>query len=274
MPILQLDGFTPTEPYHPVPKNYAEGLIVDFETTTQLNARDAADRARANHTGTQAAETITGLTAVIDTNTKVIGSVGVHSDVDVTTSTPVDGNILAWNNSNSAWEPNTVSGVSVTSVNGESGIVVLAANEIDASFTPSNYSRTAPDVEANLVGIDSAIGALGASSVTSVNTKSGTVVIDPDDLNDAATTHKFTNTAAINKLAGIEAGATASTGGFENVSSMSYNNLGLLTSFTADGDGYTITYNSDKTVNTIGDGSQTTTVSYAISGSISGIATS
>lgn len=40
------------------------GTIENHETTTQLNARDTANRNRANHTGTQAASTITGLADV------------------------------------------------------------------------------------------------------------------------------------------------------------------------------------------------------------------
>jgi hypothetical protein len=38
--------------------------ISDFETTTQLNSRDTANRDRANHTGTQDASSVTGLSAV------------------------------------------------------------------------------------------------------------------------------------------------------------------------------------------------------------------
>ena len=45
--------------------------------------------------------------------------------------------------------------------------------------------------------------------VSSVNTKTGAVVLDPDDLVDTATTNKFTTALDISKLAGIEAGATA-----------------------------------------------------------------
>ena len=44
--------------------------------------------------------------------------------------------------------------------------------------------------------------------VTSVNGANGVVVLDADDIDDAATTHKFTTAADISKLAGIEAGAT------------------------------------------------------------------
>ena len=40
--------------------------IANFETTTQLNARDTANRDRANHTGTQAISTVTGLQTALD----------------------------------------------------------------------------------------------------------------------------------------------------------------------------------------------------------------
>jgi hypothetical protein len=49
------DAYTETE---------VDNLIIDFETTTQLNSRDTANRSRSNHTGTQAASTITGLATV------------------------------------------------------------------------------------------------------------------------------------------------------------------------------------------------------------------
>lgn len=44
-------------------------------------------------------------------------------------------------------------------------------------------------------------------AVDSVNALTGVVVLDPDDLDDTATTNKFTTAADISKLAGIEAGA-------------------------------------------------------------------
>jgi len=43
--------------------------------------------------------------------------------------------------------------------------------------------------------------------VSSVNAKTGVVVLNPDDLNDTSTTHKFTTAADKTKLAGIEANA-------------------------------------------------------------------
>ena len=45
------------------------------------------------------------------------------------------------------------------------------------------------------------------SAVVTVNTQTGAVVLDADDIDDGSTTHKFTDATAISKLSGIEAGA-------------------------------------------------------------------
>lgn len=47
----------------------------------------------------------------------------------------------------------------------------------------------------------------GSGAVDSVNGQTGVVVLDPDDLDDTATTNKFTTAGDISKLAGIETGA-------------------------------------------------------------------
>ena len=47
----------------------------------------------------------------------------------------------------------------------------------------------------------------GLGAVDSVNGQTGVVVLDADDIDDTSTTHKFTTTGDISKLAGIEAGA-------------------------------------------------------------------
>jgi len=50
-------------------------------------------------------------------------------------------------------------------------------------------------------------GGVAGQAVSSVNEKTGAVVLDPDDLDDATTTHKFISEAELAKLAGVEAGA-------------------------------------------------------------------
>lgn len=47
----------------------------------------------------------------------------------------------------------------------------------------------------------------GGGAVDSVNTQTGAVVLDADDINDSVTTNKFAIAAELTKLAGIEAGA-------------------------------------------------------------------
>lgn len=77
------------------------------------------------------------------------------------------------------------------------GSVIKTAYEGEAdtnAFTDAEKSK--------LAGI--AAGA-EVNTVDSVNSLTGAVVLDPDDLDDTSTTNKFTTAAEISKLAGIEA---------------------------------------------------------------------
>lgn len=67
----------------------------------------------------------------------------------------------------------------------------------------TNKFFTASD-ETKLGGIEAGAE---VNTVDSVNGQTGTVVLDPDDLDDSATTNKFTTAGDISKLTGIEAGA-------------------------------------------------------------------
>lgn len=58
-----------------------------------------------------------------------------------------------------------------------------------------------------------AVGAGAAGAVDSVNTQTGAVVLDADDISDSATTNKWTTAANLAKLAGIEAGADVTDAG-------------------------------------------------------------
>jgi hypothetical protein len=50
-----------------------------------------------------------------------------------------------------------------------------------------------------------------SDAITSVNTKTGVVVLNPDDLDDTSTTHKFTSATEIAKLSGIPDGTDIQT---------------------------------------------------------------
>jgi hypothetical protein len=77
----------------------------------------------------------------------------------------------------------------------------------------------------------------GGGAVNSVNAKTGIVVINPDDLDDASSTHKFTNSSDVSKLAGIASGAEvnvnpdwdASSGDAQILNKPTVQKLGLVT---------------------------------------------
>ena len=77
--------------------------------------------------------------------------------------------------------------------------------EIKQAYEGENDTNAFTDNEkSKLSGIES--GAQ-VNVVDSVNGQTGAVTLSPDDLDDAASTHKFTSQAEIDKLAGIESGA-------------------------------------------------------------------
>ena len=69
--------------------------IADFETTTELNSRDTANRDRANHTGTQLANTISNFDSAVAAN--VIPS-GLNGQIQFNDSDTFGGDTaLTWN---------------------------------------------------------------------------------------------------------------------------------------------------------------------------------
>jgi len=79
------------------------------------------------------------------------------------------------------------------------------ASEIKTAYESNSDTNAFTDAEkTKLSGIESGAE---VNDVTSVNTQTGAVVLDADDIDDTATTNKFTTASDISKLSGIEAGA-------------------------------------------------------------------
>jgi len=129
----------------------------------------------------------------------------------------------------------------VDSVNTQTGAVVLDADDIDDTSTTNKFTtaaeisklaliedeatadqtgaeiKTAYESQANTNAFtDSEKSLLAtvssgaeANTVDSVNTQTGAVVLDADDISDSTTTNKFTTALDISKLANIEENATA-----------------------------------------------------------------
>jgi len=79
------------------------------------------------------------------------------------------------------------------------------ASEIKTAYESNADTNAFTDAEqSKLAGIESGAE---VNTVDSVNTQTGTVVLDADDIDDSTTTNKFTTAADKSKLDGIESGA-------------------------------------------------------------------
>jgi len=109
--------------------------------------------------------------------------------------------------------PTDADGVTAVLQDVQDGKGVASALQISTTAVHVNGDLTLSgtvdgrDIAADGSKLDGISSGAEVNAVDSVNTKTGTVVIDPDDLSDAATTNKFTTAADITKLSGIEAGA-------------------------------------------------------------------
>lgn len=80
--------------------------------------------------------------------TVTIGGTGAATiddlaDVDTSTVAPTDGQVLAWDNTAGQWEPVDASTGAVDSVNGQTGVVVLDADDIDDTSATHKFATAA-----------------------------------------------------------------------------------------------------------------------------------
>ena len=199
-----------------------DGQVLTYDTINGWQPEDAAG----------AVDSVNGQTGTVSLDTADL--------TDVDTTAPTDGQVLRYVSASSKYVPTTLSSTApVDSVNGQTGAVVLDADDISDATTTNKYT-TAADIS-KLAGIEAGAEvnptaseiktsyesnadtnaftdaeksklagiAAGAevNAVDSVNTQTGAVVLDADDISDATTINKFTTAGDISKLAGIEAGA-------------------------------------------------------------------
>lgn len=138
-----------------------------------------------------------------------ISTLGGLTDVDTTTDTPVDGQVLMWVAADSKWKPRTTAGGGgggdVDSVNGQTGAVVLDADDISDASTTNQFVTSAQKTSIgtalqpndNVSELTNDANYLtSASGVTNVNgLGQGSITLDPDDLDDTSTAHKFVTSA-------------------------------------------------------------------------------
>ena len=129
----------------------------------------------------------TAFDKVNDNTTELYAGQSLSIVTDILTLTRADGTTSTVDLS--SYLDEDARAISSGTLNGGTGIVTFTRD--DASTFTLDLSALLDDT----------------NIVTSVNTQTGAVVLDADDIDDTSTTNKFTSSADISKLAGIEAGA-------------------------------------------------------------------
>lgn len=221
--------------------NTGDQDLSSFETTSELNSRDTNNRARANHTGTQAANTITGLSSVATSND--------YADLDNKPTIPtVDDtayDATSWNGNTDAPTKNAIRDKIETLGGSPEGTAVLSTGETGGSkflredgdgtsswqaipgggdaLTASPLSQFAATTSAQLAGVisdetgsGSAVFATSPTLVTpALGTPSSLVLTNATGLPEAqVTTHQAALTITESQISDLGTYSTAT--GVEN----------------------------------------------------------
>jgi hypothetical protein len=158
-------------------------------TTTLKNKLDAIE---ANADVTDTTNVVASLTAGTNVTIAADGTISA-TDTNTQLTTEQVQDIVG-----AMFSGNTETGIAVTYQDDDGTVDFVVTTQSDENFTTVLKNK--------LDGIESGAE---VNTVDSVNTQTGAVVLDADDISDSATTNKFTTAGDISKLAGIEAGATA-----------------------------------------------------------------
>jgi hypothetical protein len=131
--------------------------------------------------------------------------VALLNDLADVSGTPTDGQVLTYDSVN-GWQPEDGGGGAVDSVNGQTGVVVLDADDIDDSTTTNKFTTQA-EID-KLAGIEAGADVTDAANVT---TALGSISVTAHSDVTSAGSGDIITTIERDKLAGIEAGAEVNT---------------------------------------------------------------
>lgn len=106
---------------------------------------------------------------------------------------------------NNAKVSNVTTDLSITTA--ASSVTVNSSDGTDATISAATTTVAGVMSGADKTKLDGISAGAEVNAVDSVNTQTGAVVLDADDIDDTSTTNKFTNASDISKLSGIEASA-------------------------------------------------------------------
>ena len=160
------------------------------------------------------------------------------TDVDFTVS-PSDGQGILWDSVSGKWLASDIDsgpggGGAVDSVNTQTGVVVLDADDIDDSTTAHKFATqeqldnadSALQNGDNITELNNNAGYITSAPVDSVNTQTGSVVLGADDIDDSTTAHKFATQEQLDN-------ADSALQNGDNITELT-NNAGYITSVPVD----------------------------------------
>lgn len=149
--------------------------IADFETTTQLNTRDTANRSRTNHTGTQAISTVSGLQTALDSK-QPTGDYATNTALNAHTSNTSNPHSVTKTQVGLANVPNLDTTAAVTNEHTHANKATLDATT--ASFTTADETKldniatgaTANSTDATLLNRANHTGTQSLSTISDAGT--------------------------------------------------------------------------------------------------------
>lgn len=180
---------------------------------------------------------VTDATNVAAAGALMSGTAGLDDLADVSTPTPSGGQVLTYNATSGQWEAAAAGAAPVDSVNGQTGAVVLDADDIDDTATTNKFT-TAADIS-KLAGIEAGADVTDTANVVAALTAGTNVTIAGDGTISATDTNTTYTAGSGLTLAGTEfshsdtsAAADLTASGRTYVSGLTFDTFGHVTGYT------------------------------------------
>ena len=139
--------------------------VIEIATNAEAGAGTATDKALVPSNVSSlaiASGQVSGLgtAAAANTGDFLASTAGLDdlSDVSYTAGAGIDNYVLTYDHSSTSWGAEAVPSAPVTSVNSNTGAVVISGNDVVADHTASNYTAANPQVNGHFSGVDTALG--------------------------------------------------------------------------------------------------------------------
>ena len=187
--------------------------------------------------GIEAGADVTDATNVAAAGALMSGTAALNDLADVSVSGVIDGQLLAYNATSGNWEAGSAAAAPVDSVNGQIGVVVLDADDIDDSATTNKFT-TAADIS-KLAGIEAGADVTDTTNVVAALTAGTNITIAANGTISSTDTNTTYTAGGGLTLAGTEfshsdtsSAATLAASGRRYVTGLTFDTYGHVTGYT------------------------------------------